>query len=777
MTKYQLKIIVGFILAGLCLVVLDAAGDWIFFLEGTFTEALITKVPGLELFTRAIYLTVFFLFGLVMSLQLEARRKSSAEAKQKARQLEIMVRGAHSFSEAHDVDEILRRLVAHALELTNASDGGAGLLINGEIVFKEYNDSTKVFPIDFAFPKGHGVPGHVYETEQPYITNDAPSDPHVIPEIQKALGFLTLIDLPIIGSDGEFIGCLELHNKKDKSYFDTFDLELLQGLASTAAVAIGNARALEQARAAETAREESEEHFELMMQQSPSVIELYDVDGLQVDVNAAYEKLWGFPASHTVGKFNVLESKEVEDTGLMAYVKRAYAGETVQVPEYRFDSTGATEAHGVGRVRWLSTRIYPLRDKAGNVKNIVITHEDISERKFAEEERLELERKMQRLKNMETLGMLAGGVAHDLNNVLSGIVSYPDLLLHKLPDDSPLRKPIQTIKDSGRRAADIVQDLLTFARRGIVANEVVGLNRIVNDYLASPEYCELKARHPRVTVNAQLDESLMNIRGSRLHLSKTVMNLVSNAIEASDHEADGMISISTANQYLDRPIKGHDKIEEGEYAVLTITDSGHGIAEEDIEKIFDPFFTKKQMGMSGTGLGMSIVYGTVTDHKGYINVESIVDSGTTFTLYLPITRDEQKVQGDGDSLDPIMGQGESVLIIDDDEQQRILGEGMLSLLNYAVTVVTGGEEAVEYLKSNSADIIVLDMIMDPGMDGLDTYKAILETRHGQKAIIASGYAETDRVAEAQSLGAGGYVKKPFTLAAIGKAIKEELGQG
>jgi CheY-like chemotaxis protein len=182
------------------------------------------------------------------------------------------------------------------------------------------------------------------------------------------------------------------------------------------------------------------------------------------------------------------------------------------------------------------------------------------------------------------------------------------------------------------------------------------------------------------------------------------------------------------------------------------------------------------MGRSGTGLGMAVVWGTVKDHNGYIDVQSTERKGTTFTLYFPITRKEIAKQKSRLSIDDYMGKEESILVVDDVKEQRELALALLTKLGYAADTVSSGERAVEYLKEHSVDLIVLDMIMEPGIDGFDTYKKIIEVHPRQKAIIASGFSETDRVKEAQRLGAGQYIKKPYTIENIGLAIKEELGK-
>lgn len=401
---------------------------------------------------------------------------------------------------------------------------------------------------------------------------------------------------------------------------------------------------------------------------------------------------------------------------------------------------------------------------------------DISESKRAEEEKNLLQERLQRAEKMEALGMLAGGVAHDLNNVLGVVVGYSELLLNEMEESGKIVPQVENIMRSGQKAAAIVQDLLTLARRGVNTEEVINFNNSVRDFQKSPEFLTLSALYPNVQINANLAPDLLNIMGSPVHLDKTLFNLVCNAVEAMTNMSDGIVTITTSNKYLDKPVQGYDDVSEGDYVVLSITDTGEGISPADLKHIFEPFYTKKMMGRSGTGLGLSVVWGTVKDHKGYIDVQSNEGKGTTLSLYFPVTRSKISQEQIPLSMSEYMGNGEAVLVVDDIKGQRELAAAMLEKLNYQVTPVACGEEAVEYLKTGSADIIILDMIMEPGMDGLSTYQKILEIRPHQKAVIVSGFSETDRVNKAQELGAGAYVKKPYVLEKLGVAVREELNR-
>jgi len=240
--------------------------------------------------------------------------------------------------------------------------------------------------------------------------------------------------------------------------------------------------------------------------------------------------------------------------------------------------------------------------------------------------------------------------------------------------------------------------------------------------------------------------------------------------------SEGSLHISTRNIYLDKPLKGYDEISKGDYVVLEVKDEGIGISTDDKKKIFEPFYTKKTMGRSGTGLGMSVVWSTIKDHHGYIDVESREGWGSIFKVFFPVTREEPLTHDLECTIDEIKGNGEQLLIIDDDENQREIASMYLQKLNYKTTTVDGGEAAIEYVKSNAVDLVVLDMIMDPGIDGLQTYKEITILQPGIKAVIASGFSETSRVREAQRLGAGEYIRKPYTLQKIGLAIKKTFTQ-
>jgi PAS domain S-box-containing protein len=357
---------------------------------------------------------------------------------------------------------------------------------------------------------------------------------------------------------------------------------------------------------------------------------------------------------------------------------------------------------------------------------------DIGERKKAEQERQALQERLQRSEKMETVGQLAGGVAHDLNNVLGVSLLYSELLQESIPVGSPLRMSVDGIFSSSQRAAAIIQDLLTLARRNVVVPEVLNLNSVISGFLQTPAFENIKGVNSLIAFRMELDRELPNIEGSPTHLEKTVMNLLSNAAEAISGR--GKVTIRTERRYLDRPLSGYDTVMEGDYVVLTVSDTGEGIPSQHLGKIFEPFYTKKSMGKGGTGLGLAIVWNTVKDHKGYIDLQSVEGEGSTFKLFFPATPLAVAEETAKVSIEQYIGHGEAVLVVDDIEEQRQVATAILTRLGYRVNTVSSGEEAVEYLSREKADILILDMIMAPGIDGLETFRRVRAFNPTQKAI-------------------------------------------
>ncbi len=518
---------------------------------------------------------------------------------------------------------------------------------------------------------------------------------------------------------------------------------------------------------AEDALRESEAKFKNLFDVCPLSIILTEPEtGTLTDVNQEFSKMTKLSRDQAIGRTTV-------ELGFFTEEQRInFAHAIRETGEFRNREEDIGLRNGTG-AHTLHTLISAKILRVDGKDMILSIVTDMTEHRKSLEEKQELQERLARSKKMEALGLLAGGVAHDLNNILSGVVSYPDLLLMDIPKESRLRGPIETIKEAGQRAAAVVSDLLTLARGVAGTHNIININRIIREYLDSPEYSALCAGYPEISLETRLQTDLLDISCSPLHIRKILMNLVVNAFESI--EGRGGIQILTRNQYVDRPVRGYDEVCIGEYIVLSVSDNGCGISANDLERIFEPFYTRKVMGRSGTGLGLTIVWNTVQDHKGYIDVES-GDRGTCFDLYFPVARQENTYVKKDSMPGEYNGKGEKILVVDDEKNQRMIACSILSKLGYVTEAAESGEKAVEYLRNNKIDLILLDMIMPSGMSGRETYEEIIKICPGQKAVIASGFSETSDVKKIQALGAGLYVKKPYTLESIGIAVRKELNR-
>lgn len=503
--------------------------------------------------------------------------------------------------------------------------------------------------------------------------------------------------------------------------------------------------------------EEELRKFARIVEASSDAMALVDRDHRHVLANTAYLRIFGI-SEKDIGGVSVQElfgetffKRELQDS-----ISTCLQGKVVHV-QTKPDNIN------IEPVNWNIT-LSPYHGYGGEMSGYVIDIRDVTQE-------VELQNRLKNAQKMEAIGMLAGGVAHDLNNILSGLVSYPDMLLVNRQSDDPMTQPLQTIKRSGERAAAIVQDLLTLARGGIGTTAPLNLNAIISEYLDSPEHREIIRQAEGIIFSVKLDETLCNVRGSAAHLTKILMNLITNAVEAMP--GGGKLTITTENRQLDKEFVGYEVVPPGSYVVIRLTDTGVGMSTVELSRIFEPFYTSKIMGRSGTGLGMAVVWGAIRDHNAYIDVTSRLGKGTRFSLYFKATKDLLPKAEDAVAENP-KGDGQKILVVDDMEEQRAVASQILEILGYSVDVAPSGEEAVAMCQKAEYALIVLDMIMPGGMDGLATYEKIATFRPGQKAVIASGFSDTSSVRKAQDLGAGPYIKKPYSVNSLAKIISEEL---
>ncbi len=598
---------------------------------------------------------------------------------------------------------------------------------------------------------GGGFTDYVAKTEKPLLANKYRRNELLESSEIKLFGVdsNSWLGVPLKVPGSEVIGIVAVQSYTDPKAYSDSDLEVLSIISSTIASAIMQKRA-------EESIKESEYRFRKLSDAAEEGIVFYSNEGIITDANRAFLELTGFRLSNLAGK-NIINIFHSDSLQIFKEGDRILSGDPMDVKVL----------HKTNSNIYCTSTIRKFNPGTENLK--VMTFKDISTIKKYEIEKKELEEKLIRSEKMEALGRLAGGVAHDLNNVLTAIVSYPELIKMHINDKKLIEKYAGKMKDSGQKAAAIVEDLLTLARRGVTNFEILNLNNVINNFLQSPHYEKTLKSFQGIKVEVRLAEDLYNIKGSKIHLDATIMNLFLNGVESMIK--NGIILISTKN------ISGYEFPKGSgnkKYICLSISDDGIGLSPEEQMKIFEPFYTKKVMGMSGTGLGMSVVWGTVKDHSGIINIDSKKGVGTTVELFFPATEEKADVIDKNLPSQDYLGHGEKVLVVDDDDHPREIAAEYLRRLNFDVDQASSGEEALDLAQIKQYDLVVLDMLMDPGIDGLETYKKLLKISPAIKAVIVSGFSETERVKRAQDLGAGEYIKKPYSLEDLVVSVKKEL---
>ncbi len=401
---------------------------------------------------------------------------------------------------------------------------------------------------------------------------------------------------------------------------------------------------------------------------------------------------------------------------------------------------------------WFAVHVSPYLD------GVSIHFRDISERKRLEEQLLRAHR-------LETAGRIAGQVAHDFNNLLGPLSAYPELIKMQLPPDHPAAQYCEDMLEAAERMAYINEEMMTLGRRGRVEQQPTDLNRVVRQAVE-----EIEVPSESLKVRLDLTPDLPTVNGSAAQLVRVVSNLVANARDAM--QGVGSVTLKTDRVVVKRPVGSKGRRESREYVRLSVADTGCGIPLEIRDRIFEAFFTTKdRTKRRGCGLGLSIVQNIVEDHKGFMELESEVGHGTTFMVCLPACGDAVRAARPRSGM---VGGSERVLVVDDDRLQREVSRELLETLGYHVEVAASSEEAIARLKEYAADLLVLDMVLETGCNGAETYRRVLEMKPHQRAILISGFAESDQVKEALALGAGAYLRKPVTLEKLAKAVREEL---
>jgi two-component system cell cycle sensor histidine kinase/response regulator CckA len=503
---------------------------------------------------------------------------------------------------------------------------------------------------------------------------------------------------------------------------------------------------------------DSEEKYRTALEANPDPVVVYNIEGKVVYFNPAFTRVFGWSLSERLGKkMNLFVPQENwPETEMM--IQRVMAGES-------FSGIESRRYTKEGKIIPVSISGAVLRDMDGNPVGSVINLRDISQQK-------NLESQLQHAQKMEAVGTLAGGIAHDFNNLLQAIQGYTELLLMRRKEGEPGFRELREVIRTSKRGAELTKQLLTFSRKVESERKPLDLNREVAELRQLIE----RTLPKMIEVEFNLAHDLRKINADSTQLKQVLMNLALNAKDAMPE--GGKLIIETQNITLDQEFcKRYAEVKPGDYVLLSMADTGHGMAKETLEHIFDPFYTTKEVG-KGTGLGLAIVYGIVKNHEGYVMCYSRPGSGASFSIYLPAleaaTEDEEQGESQ-ESKFSAMGGCETILLVDDEKFIRELGVDVLGQAGYTVLTAGSGEQALEVYRKEQAqiDLVILDLIM-PGIGGGKCLEGLLKIDPRAQILIASGYSPDASTKGALESGAAAFINKPYDTKQLLELVRKIL---
>jgi len=507
----------------------------------------------------------------------------------------------------------------------------------------------------------------------------------------------------------------------------------------------------------DNALKETEEIFSQFMEHNPIYVFFKDENIRSIRLSRNYEKMLGMPIDEILGKTmdEIFPSDLAK--GMIEDDKRVLGeGKLITVEE---------ELNG----RFYETIKFPIIIE-GKAKYLAGYTIDMTDRKRGEEERRLLQQRLQQSLKMESLGTLAGGIAHDFNNILFPILAHSELAMMTLPSDSPVQQNVQQIHKAGERAKDMVHQILTFARQQENKRTPIKISPILKDIVKLLRSSIPSTISMQCNINIEQDIVLADLT----QINQIIMNLCTNAVHAMEDQG-GSLEIILTNEKLDsESVKKFTELEPCRYIKLTVRDTGHGILPELTDKIFEPYFTTKGPG-KGTGMGLSIVHGIVKNYGGEIIVQSKVNQGTSFNVYLPLLEVDSNVHEDAQDLGKFPKGTERILIVDDEKVAVDTLKSVLEWLGYKVTGRTSSIEALEAFRHNPKgfDLVITDYTM-PNMTGKILVKEMISIRQDIPVILCTGFSEQIDEKKAKAMGVRAFLMKPVVMGQIAKTIREVL---
>jgi PAS domain S-box-containing protein len=513
---------------------------------------------------------------------------------------------------------------------------------------------------------------------------------------------------------------------------------------------------------AEIESQESRRFLESLLEAIPIPVFYKDQDGRYLGFNKAFEVLYGKSKEKLIGK-------TVFDINPPDQARIFHEKDSVlfQKPGQQKYESKMADANGV--LRDVIFHKATTHNAEGKVTGLIGAISDITEHKAAEMDREKMQMQLTQSQKVEAIGRLAGGVAHDFNNMLCIILGYGENLMQKLPSESVLYKDAREIVEAGRRSAELTRQLLVFSRKQILKQVVLNINQLIMNL----DKMLRRLIGEDIDLRLQLSEQIHHVLADPGQIEQVVMNLALNARDAMPQ--GGKLTIETGIVTLDEAeVDFYDAAQAGPYMVLTISDTGIGMDPETQSHIFEPFFTTKEQG-KGTGLGLSTVYGIVKQSGGNIRVESKMGQGTRFKVYLPALAGQSEALSCADQPQLELGNGEHILVVEDEAALRNLTERILTGLGYRVSLAANGQEAIDFLHNEDVwpDLIISDVIM-PGMDGPRMAEQLKQEKTDVKVLFMSGYTDNN-VLNQKILAVGiPYLQKPFNTVALAEIVAQTL---
>jgi PAS domain S-box-containing protein len=593
-----------------------------------------------------------------------------------------------------------------------------------------------------------GIIGNCFQRREPILVNDVSKEPNFmymerLPETKAELA------VPLMARSSA-IGVLDVQSRFVNA-FDDEDLLTLQALAEQIGVAIENAQLYERIKHSLDEVRKSQAFFAKIVLESPLSTFITESDGTCILINQSALALLGTNAIYdeVIGKYNLLSDPPFAAIQLEEKILAVLAGEVVQF-NVDLPAIASETKRSLRDTITLRATFFPLMDDARKVANIVAMFEDLTEKK-------QLEEALQQAQKMESIGTLAGGIAHDFNNILGGVLGYTSFIKTKLSKGDSLYRYIDIIETSARRAADLTQQLLAFARGGKYRVQILDLNQVVREAI------ELIARSipESISLTLKLAAMLPPLEGDGGQIIQTIVNMCINARDAMEQGGQLVIATSVADVG-EAFVNRHPGAKLGTYVRLTVSDTGSGMSEETKQRIFEPFFTTKK-DRKGTGLGLAMVYGIIKNHGGYIDVESEPGKGTAFLIHLPISSKPFENTARPTSRLPKFGR-ETILVAEDEDMMRDLIVEMLDSGGYQVISVDNGRKALDVYRERAReiDLVILDMIM-PDLGGQEAFRQLKEINPGVKVLFSSGYSQDSQAQQIMSEGVLGFIQKPYAI--------------